>query len=429
MSLTIETLRAEHVAGEIARLGRSAERDSETENIVRDVLANVRLRGYDAVREYSERFDRVGVSQAQLCVPEHELERALNELTRTSPALVRSLETMIAHIRAFATAERSALLDVELPLPHGGTVGQRWLPIARIGVYVPGGRAFYPSTLAMTVIPAQIAGVQRIVAVTPPRAEGPDLRVLATARLVGLKELLTVGGAQAIAHLAFGEPNVDLIAGPGNRFVAEAKRQLLGHCGIDSVAGPTEVLVLADASAEPAAVAEDLLAQAEHDPDAAAVCIADDAQWLTHLQREVQERAERSARREIVQASLARHGRLYLADFETAVAFGQAWAPEHLQIVAASPERYVARLTTAGALFIGHASAEAFGDYGAGPNHVLPTGRTARFCSPLGVASYMKRQSLLNLSAEDARVMAPWVADVADAEGLVHHAQSARMRV
>jgi histidinol dehydrogenase len=221
---------------------------------------------------------------------------------------------------------------------------------------------------------------------------------------------------------------VDLVAGPGNRFVAEAKRQLFGICGIDSVAGPTELLVIADDSAEPACVAEDLLAQAEHDPDAAAVLCSDSARLLGRVAQELRQRVEASPRRAILEQSLPRHGRLLLMDRETAIALAQAWAPEHLELVVKDPESWLPRLTAAGALFVGSASAEAFGDYGAGPNHVLPTNRTARFTGPLGVATFLKRQSLLWMEPESAAALAPSVARLAEAEGLFHHAQSALLR-
>jgi histidinol dehydrogenase len=231
-----------------------------------------------------------------------------------------------------------------------------------------------------------------------------------------------------VAWLAYGEPSVDLVAGPGNRFVAEAKRQLQGRCGIDSIAGPTELLVIADASADPDQVAEDLLAQAEHDPDAAAALVSEDTAFLEAVGRRLAPRVECSPRREILEASLSRHGRLVRADRDILVALAQAWAPEHLELQVRDPEAWIPRLTAAGALFVGGSSAEAFGDYGAGPNHVLPTSRTARFTSPLGVATFMKRQSLLRLSAADAAAQAAWVAALADAEALPHHAASARLR-
>jgi histidinol dehydrogenase len=280
----------------------------------------------------------------------------------------------------------------------------------------------------MTVIPAQVAGVKRIVAVTPPKAEGVDPLVLACAGLLGVEELVTLGGAQAVAWLAFGEPAVDLVAGPGNRFVAEAKRQLIGRCGIDSVAGPTELLILADGSADPAWLAEDLLAQAEHDPDAAAVLVSADANLLAQVEAQLATRVAVSPRRAILEQSLARHGRIIRAGRDLAIAFAQLWAPEHLELVVRDPEAWVPELTAAGALFIGASSAEAFGDYGAGPNHVLPTSRTARYASPLGVGTFLKRQSLLRLTPADAAAMAPWVARLAEAEGLPHHGASAALR-
>jgi histidinol dehydrogenase len=287
----------------------------------------------------------------------------------------------------------------------------------------------------MTVIPAQVAGVGRIVGVTPPKAAvtlpgawGVDPLVLACAAELGLAELYPFGGAQALAWLAFGEPAVDLIAGPGNRFVAEAKRQLIGTCGIDALAGPTELLVLADGSADPAWLAEDLMAQAEHDPDAAAVLVSADRLLLDAVAIELQTRVSASPRRAILEQSLASHGRLVCASRDLAIALAQAWAPEHLELCVGDPETWLPSLTTAGAVFIGTASAEAFGDYGAGPNHVLPTDRSARYTSPLGVATFLKRQSLLRLSAADAAAMAPWVERLAEAEGLTHHGRSAALR-
>jgi histidinol dehydrogenase len=346
-----------------------------------------------------------------------------------------ALRELIANVRRFAEGQRGCLRDLDLPLPGGGTVGERWCPLRTAGVYIPGGRAFYPSTLAMTVIPAQVAGVARIVGVTPPKAQptlpgawGVDPLVLACAAELGLTELYPFGGAQALGWLAYGEPAVDLIAGPGNRFVSEAKRQLIGTCGIDALAGPTELLVIADGSADPAWLAEDLMAQAEHDPDAAAVLVSSDRALLQAVGTELQARTAASPRRAILEQSLATHGRLVHADRDLAIALAQAWAPEHLELCLSDAESWLPFLTTAGAVFIGSASAEAFGDYGAGPNHVLPTDRSARYTSPLGVATFLKRQSLLRLSPADAAAMAPWVERLAEAEGLTHHGRSAALR-
>ena len=413
--------------GWVARLARTAEVEADTAAKVAEVLASVRAGGLNAALRFTEAFDGLRLEEPQLRVAPAAMAEALADLERTRPTLVAALQAMIAGVRRFAEAQRQSLSDLTVPLPGGGSVGERWVPVKRAGVYIPGGRAFYPSTLVMTVVPAQVAGVGRIVGVTPPRPGGPEPLILATAALLGLEGLLTLGGAQGVAWLAYGE-GVDFIAGPGNRFVAEAKRQLLGQVGIDALAGPTEVLVIADGAADPARVAEDLLAQAEHDPDAASVLVSAEAALLERVAAILAERVAASPKREILEASLTRHGLLLRADRDLAIAFAEAWAPEHLELQVRDPEAWLPRLTNAGALFLGGASAEAFGDYGAGPNHVLPTSRSARFSSPLGVASFMKRQSLLRLSNKDAATMATWVEELATAEGLPHHAASAQLR-
>ena len=409
--------------------------EEDTRKAVAAILGDVRQRGLPAVLDWTERFDGVRLDPATLRIPASALEAARADLDRNQPDLMAALREMIANVRRFAEGQRTCLQDLSLALPGGGTVGERWCALQAAGVYIPGGRAFYPSTLAMTVIPAQVAGVARIVGVTPPKLQptlpgawGVDPLVLACAAELGLTELYPFGGAQALGWLAYGEPAVDLVAGPGNRFVAEAKRQLIGTCGIDALAGPTEVLVIADASADPAWLAEDLLAQAEHDPDAAAVLVSADRALLAAVDAELQTRVAASPRRAILEQSLAAHGRLVCAERDIAIALAQAWAPEHLELAVADPDTWLPFLTTAGAVFIGAPSAEAFGDYGAGPNHVLPTDRSARYTSPLGVATFLKRQSLLRLSPTDAAAMAPWVQRLAEAEGLPHHGRSAALR-
>jgi histidinol dehydrogenase len=414
--------------GQVASLERDSEIERSTEETVSRIVADVRRQGLEAVFRYCQAFDGVRLDDRSFRLPREVMDAALARLRREQALLIHDLESMIHGIRRFAEAQKRVLQDVDLVLPGGGRAQERWVPLRTAGVYIPGGRAFYPSTLAMTVIPAQVAGVTRIVGVTPPRPEGPDSLVLATAALLGLEELYTVGGAQAVAWLAYGEPSVDIVTGPGNRFVAEAKRQLVGRCGIDSVAGPTEVLVIADATANSEWVAEDLLAQAEHDPDAAAVLISEDAAFLDRVARQLAERVEMSPRKAILEPSLSRFGRLIQAPKALAIEFAQAWAPEHLELVVRDPENWLPFLTTAGAIFAGSHSAESFGDYGAGPNHVLPTGRTARYSSPLGVQTYMKRQSILSLEPALAAELAPQVGRLADAECLHHHAASARLR-
>jgi histidinol dehydrogenase len=412
----------------VASLERDVEIERNTEATVGRILADVRREGLQAVFRHTEAFDGVRLDSRTFRIPRAVMDEALARLRREQGQLIRDLEGMADGIRRFAAAQRAVLADADLALPGGGRAQERWVPLRTAGVYIPGGRAFYPSTLAMTVIPAQGAGVSRIVGVTPPRPEGPDPLVLATAALLGLEELYTVGGAQAVAWLAYGEPAVDIVTGPGNRFVAEAKRQLVGRCGIDSVAGPTEVLILADGSADPAWLAEDLLAQAEHDPDAAAVLVSEDRSLLERVAQALAARVAASPRKAILETSLSRFGRLIEAPRELAIAFAQAWAPEHLELVVRDPEAWLPELTTAGAIFNGGCSAESFGDYGAGPNHVLPTGRTARYSSPLGVQTYLKRQSILSLDAALAAELAPQVGRLADAEQLHHHAASARLR-
>jgi len=409
--------------------------EEDTRKAVAAILGDVRQRGLPAVLDWTERFDGVRLDPATLRIPASALAAARADLDRDQPDLMAALRELIANVRRFAEGQRTCLQDLSLALPGGGTVGERWCALQAAGVYIPGGRAFYPSTLAMTVIPAQVAGVARIVGVTPPKPQptlpgawGVDPLVLACAAELGLTELYPFGGAQALGWLAYGEPAVDLVAGPGNRFVAEAKRQLIGTCGIDALAGPTEVLILADASADPAWLAEDLLAQAEHDPDAAAVLVSADRALLAAVDAELQTRVAASPRRTILEQSLAAHGRLVCAERDIAIALAQAWAPEHLELAVADPDAWLPYLTTAGAVFIGAPSAEAFGDYGAGPNHVLPTDRSARYTSPLGVATFLKRQSLLRLSSADAATMAPWVQRLAEAEGLPHHGRSAALR-
>ena len=424
------------VPGWVAKLARNAGMEEDTRKAVTAILGDVRREGLPAVLAWTERLDGVRLDPGALRIPASALEAARTDLDRSRPELMAALRQLIANVRRFAEGQRTCLRDLELPLPGGGTVRERWCPLQTAGVYIPGGRAFYPSTLAMTVIPAQVAGVSRIVGVTPPKttptlpgASGVDPLVLACAAELGLTELYPFGGAQALGWLAYGEPAVDLVAGPGNRFVAEAKRQLIGTCGIDALAGPTELLVIADGSADPAWLAEDLLAQAEHDPDAAAVLVSADADLLRAVELELEARVAASPRRDILEQSLGAHGRLVRADRELATALAKAWAPEHLELCVADPDAWLPFLTTAGAVFIGSASAEAFGDYGAGPNHVLPTDRSARYTSPLGVATFLKRQSLLRLSGADAAAMAPWVQQLAEAEGLTHHGRSAALRL
>jgi len=401
----------------------------ELSRTVAAILEEVRTRGDEALRDYGRRFD--GGARTALRVSPEEIAWGRAE---TDPELLEALEEAAENLRGFARRQREALRELpEEEASPGVFLGHRVVPVDSCCCYVPGGGYPLISTALMLAIPAAVAGVPRVCACSPVM-RGTDRvhpAVLAALDLAGVKEIYAVGGAQAVGALAFGTesiPPVSLIVGPGNRYVTEAKRQCYGRVGIDFVAGPSEVLILAEEGADPDLLAADLLAQAEHDPDAAAVVISDSEGLLAAVARELEARVAASPRRAILEASLTRHGRMIRADRDLAIAFSQAWAPEHLELVVADPEAWLPRLTTAGAVFVGSASAEAFGDYGLGPNHVLPTARTARFTGPLGVATYLKRQSLLRLAPADAAAAAPWVARLAEAEGLVHHAASARLR-
>ena len=391
------------------------------------ILNDVRDRGDSALRDWSEQLDR-GVAPAWT-VPQDVLERAWLDLPQADQA---AIDHAARNIRTFADAQKRSLQPMEIEIEPGVFAGQRIVPVDRVACYVPGGRYPLPSTLLMTVIPALAAGVQHVVVLTPPKPNAwPDQHILAAAFRAGVTAVHPIGGAQGIAAAAFGTESiaaVDLIVGPGNAWVTEAKRQVYGIVGIDSLAGPSEVMVLCDATSDAATVAADLLAQAEHDPDAAAVLVSADRALLEAVAGDLQTRTAASPRRAILEQSLATYGRLVRADRELAIALAQAWAPEHLELCVSDPDNWLPGLTNAGAVFVGSASAEAFGDYGAGPNHVLPTNRSARYTSPLGVATFLKRQSLLRLSSADAAAMAPWVERLAEAEGLTHHGRSAALR-
>jgi histidinol dehydrogenase len=311
-------------------------------------------------------------------------------------------------------------------------LGQRVTPLRRAGVYVPGGRAAYPSSVLMNVIPARVAGVDRVVMTTPTPGGEPNPVVLAAAHIAGVDEVLRVGGAQAVAALAFGteslEP-VDKIVGPGNRWVAEAKRQVFGWVDIDMVAGPSEILVIADASADPVHVAADLIGQAEHDPDAIAWLVTDSPELAAAVPAELEALLEENPRRDIARAALAANGLIVVvSSIEEAALVAELRAPEHLELLVREPLALAGRIRNAGAIFLGHHSPEPVGDYYAGPNHVLPTGGTARWASPLGVYDFLKRTSIIGYSRERLARDAPDVVRLAEAEGLHGHAAAVRVR-
>jgi histidinol dehydrogenase len=405
-----------------------AVQDGAVESAVRAILADVRARGDVALLEYTRRFDRVAAaSMRELEVPRRELEAALAALPGEQAA---ALKEAAARVRRFH--ERQLAQSWEYREPDGTRLGQRVTPLDRVGLYVPGGKAAYPSTVLMNAIPARVAGVGELVMTCPAPGGERNPLVLAAALVAGVDRVIALGGAQAIAALAFGTetvPRVDKIVGPGNAYVAEAKRQVFGAVGIDMIAGPSEILVIGDGSAPAEWAAMDLFSQAEHDERAQAILLTPSAAWLEAIARAIERLLPEMPRRAVIEASLARRGALVLTrDLEEACALANRIAPEHLELLVAQPEALVPKLRHAGALFLGRFSSEAIGDYCAGPNHVLPTAGTARFSSPLGVYDFQKRSSLIEASAAGAATLGRIAATLADGEGLPAHARSARMR-
>jgi histidinol dehydrogenase len=401
---------------------------AEIDSRVAAIIADVRARGDSAVVEYTRELDRHPATDMDaLEIAPARLTAALEAM----PAKPRAaLETAAARIRSYAESQKLEAHAYEDE--YGNRLGQVIRPIARAGVYAPGGKAAYPSSVLMNALPAQVAGVSEIIMVSPaPGGEVNDW-VLAAAALAGVDRFFTIGGAQAVAALAYGTqsvPCVDKIVGPGNAYVAEAKRQVFGRVGIESVAGPSEVLILADGSGDPEWAALDLFAQAEHGEDSRALLISPDNDFLGAVEAAVERLLEEQPRRDIIRASLANHGALIaVADMAEAVALSNRIAPEHLELAVDNPDALLDAIEHAGAIFMGHRTPEAFGDYCAGPNHVLPTGRTARFSSALGVYDFQKRLSIIHASARGAAALAPVAEELALGEGLHAHAASARVR-
>ena len=411
-----------------ALLDWEAVADPELERRVAEILATVRRRGDAALIEYTNRFDRRDLADAaELELPRSALGDALAGLAAAERT---ALAAAAERIRDFHRRQKQASWDYLDAL--GNRLGQRVTPLARVGIYVPGGKASYPSSVLMNAIPAQVAGVDEILMVVP--APGGELHpmVLAAAALSGVDRVFTLGGAQAVAALAFGTetvPAVDKIVGPGNAYVAAAKRQVFGRVGLDMVAGPSEVLVICDGSAEPDWIAMDLFSQAEHDPLAQAILLTPDADFRDRVAASIARLLPTMERREVIAAALAGRGALVLVrDLEEAVALANRIAPEHLELAVADPERWQAEIRNAGALFLGRHTPEAIGDYCAGPSHVLPTSATARFSSPLGVYDFEKRTSIIGCSAAGAAGLAEIAEVLARCESLTAHARSAAYR-
>lgn len=410
-------------------LERPEERDGALSSTVADIIKTVRHEGDEAVLRYTRSLDRhTAETISDLTVERDTLEAALDTL---DPALAEALKTAASRIEQYH--QHQLVSDWGYEDEYGNHLGQRILAMSRVGLYVPGGKASYPSSVLMNGIPAKVAGVEEIIMVVPaPEGELSEV-VLAAAALAGVTRVFTIGGAQAIAALAYGTPSiprVDKIVGPGNRFVAEAKRQVFGLVGIDMVAGPSEVLVIADGSVHPEWVAVDLFSQAEHDEQAQALLIATDADYLDAVEKALKAELPKMDRAQIIQASLENRGAfIQVETLEDAFALSNQIGPEHLELAIENAGNYLDRVKVAGAVFVGGDTCESLGDYCAGPNHVLPTSSTARFSSPLGVYDFQKRTSVVHCSASGASALGDVASVLARAESLTAHARSAELRL
>ncbi len=411
-----------------ALLDQARETTERVDAAVAAIIAEVRSGGDAALCDLTRRFDHMAVTPAQLRIGAAEIDAAV---AAVPAALHAALDLAATRIEAFHRAQLPA--DLRLTDAEGLTLGMRWTALDSVGLYVPGGKAAYPSSVLMNAIPARAAGVARIAMCVPTPGGALNPLVLAAARRAGVAEIYRVGGAQAIAALAWGTatiPPVDRIVGPGNAYVAEAKRQVFGRVGIDSIAGPSEVVVIADAAQDARLVAIDLLAQAEHDEAAQSILITDDAGFADAVARAVAAELPTLPRAAIAGASWERHGAIILVrDWDEAAALADRLAPEHLQIMTADPAALFARIRHAGAAFLGPFCPEALGDYVAGPNHVLPTGRTARFASGLSVFDFLKRTTWIAGDQEALRRVGPAAVALAEAEGLHAHGRSISVRL
>ena len=395
---------------------------------VKEIVARVRTVGDAALFEYTARFDHVEVTADTVQVTREEIDAAY---AAASPEWLEAMREAARRITLFHEKQKQ---NTWIDFQPGISLGQKITPLNRVGVYVPGGTAAYPSSVLMNVIPAKVAGVKEIIMVTPPGKDGGASSPLAVvaADIAGVDKIYRIGGAQAVAALAFGTqsiPRVDKITGPGNIYVANAKREVFGHVGIDMVAGPSEVLVIADESADPRYVAADMLSQAEHDPLAAAILVTDSPTLASHVDAELARQTALLPRREVVEKSLAAYGTIVVADDLAACAdIANQIAPEHLELSVSDPYALLPLISNAGAIFLGHYSPEPLGDYLAGPNHVLPTSGTARFFSPLSVDDFVKKSSIICCSRQELEKVADQVILLARQEGLDAHANAIAIR-
>jgi histidinol dehydrogenase len=430
MSVTLSTLQPDFAAKFARIVDARRESDSDVAGQVADILQTVKLRGDAALSEYTQRFDGYTLAEdADWLITRERCEAAYHDL---APDLRAALELAAQRIRAYHEAQLPENRDYVDAA--GVRLGAIWRPVDAAGLYVPGGRAAYPSSLLMNAIPARVAGVERLVVVTPtPKGQSNPL-VLAAAHIAGVDEIWRVGGAQAVGALAYGTQRikpVDVITGPGNAWVAEAKRQLYGVAGIDMVAGPSEILVIADGKNDPDWIAADLLSQAEHDPTSQSILITDDAGFARQVVDAIELQLSVLATGKTARTSWDAHGVIIVVNdlAAEAPALANRLAAEHVELAVDDPEPYLGTIRHAGSIFLGRMTPEAVGDYVAGPNHVLPTGRRARFSSGLSVLDFMKRTSFLGLDAASFAAIGPAAATLAHAEGLPAHAKSVELRI
>ncbi len=403
--------------------------DEAIESVVAGILRDVKARGDEALLEYTKRFDRIAAaSVAELELPQSELQAALGQLPATRRNALERAAERVRNYHEKHIAQSWCYTEAD-----GTMLGQQITPLDRVGIYVPGGRAAYPSSVLMNALPAKVAGVAEIVMTVPTPNGEKNAMVLAAAALCGVDRVFTVGGAQAIAALAFGTatiPRVDKIVGPGNAYVAAAERRVFGAVGIDMIAGPSEILVICDGSPNPDWIAMDLFSQAEHDEMAQAILLCPDAGFIDAVAGSIDHQIEGMPRRDVIRASLESRGALIaVRDLEEACAIANRIAPEHLELAVENPEHFAGKIRHAGAIFLGPYASEALGDYCAGPNHVLPTSGTARFSSPLGVYDFQKRTSLIQVSSAGADTLGRIAVELAHGEGLTAHAKSAEYRL
>ena len=412
-----------------ALLSRSQLEYGNVQETVNDILADIRKNGDKALFEYTKRFDKADINADNLVVTKEEIKEAYAQVDKE---LIAVIEKSAARIADFHQKQKiNSWLE---PSTNGEMLGQLIRPLARVGVYVPGGKAAYPSSVLMNIVPAKVAGVGEIVMTTPPNAEGKVTpTTVVAADIAGVDTIYKAGGAQAVAALAYGTESikrVDKIVGPGNIFVALAKRSVYGYVNIDSVAGPSEILILADDTANPVYVAADLLSQAEHDELASAVLITTSMELAKKVREEVTKQTAVLERKAIIEKSLDNYGAIIVAEnMDTACELCNTIAPEHMEVCTAEPFNMLPKIKNAGAIFLGHYTPEPLGDYMAGPNHVLPTGGTARFFSPLSIDDYIKKSSIISFSQDALSNLGEDVIKFANAEGLTAHANSIRVRL